>query len=71
MFIIIYDDNTIAVIVFAIAIATSVQGQYEKPFSQIITVGPFWDSPSWVCTSDKDFVVNGVLRGYPDADISI
>lgn len=62
---------TIAVIVFAIAIATSVQGQYEKPFSQIITVGPFWESMNWVCTSDKDFIVHGVLRGYEGAYLSI
>ena len=62
---------TIVVIVFAIAIAALVPGQYEKPFSQIITVGPVWQSLNWTCTSDEDFIVHGVLRGYEGAYLSL
>ena len=48
-----------------------VQAPPTNEFSQIITVGPVWESMNWVCTSDKDFIVHGVLRGYEGAYLRI
>lgn len=62
---------TIAIIIFAIVITAAVQPQPEKPFSQIITVGPVWTTNSWSCTSDKDFIVHGTLRGLEGAQLVI
>lgn len=65
---------SVVIIVFAIVITAMVQNQtrkQESSFSKIITVGPVWDTVSWVCASDKDFVVHGVLRGLEGAQLSI
>lgn len=59
------------VIIFAIVIAAIVQGPTEKPFSQIITVGPIWATNTWSCTSDADFVVYGTIRSLTDAQLAI
>ncbi len=42
-----------------------------EPFSQIITVGPLWESNSWTCVSDSDFMVYGTLRGLEDSQLEI
>ncbi len=59
----------IAVILAAIG-ATSAAEQ-EKSFSQIITVGPVWNTDSWLCTSNEDFVIHGNLRGLAGALLEI
>ena len=57
---------TIIIIIFAVVITATVQsqvqGQPEKAFSQVITVGPVWTSDVWSCISDADFMVYGALR---------
>ena len=53
----------VVIIVIAIGIASAVQGTPDKPMSQIITVGPIWNTDSWRCTSDADFIVSALLRG--------
>lgn len=64
----------VVVIIIAIAISTKIQ-QMETPqvrsFSKVITVGPVWTTNSWSCTSDRDFVVNGALRGLGSAQLEI
>ena len=62
---------TIIIIVLAIAIASAIQDKPEKPFSKIITVGPVWEKTIWSCTSDRDFIVHGALRGLQGAQIAI
>ena len=57
--------------IFAIVIVAQAQVAPKNEFSQIITVGPYWDSMNWICTSDKDFIVHGVLRGYEGAYLTI
>jgi len=52
------------IIVFAILITAVVHGPTEKSFSQIITVGPVWNTNSWDCTSDSEYIVHGVLISY-------
>jgi len=42
-----------------------------EPFSQVITVGPIWESDSWTCVSDSDFMVHGTLRGIGNAQLEI
>jgi len=42
-----------------------------EPFSQVITVGPLWESNSWICVSDSDFMVYGILRGLGNAQLEI
>ena len=59
------------IILFAIAISASLQGPDAEPFSKVITVGPVWDSDSWTCVSNSDFMVHGVLRGLGNAQITI
>ena len=69
--------SAVAVIIFAIVISISYQTQIlsensnPQSFSQIITVGPVWDTDSWTCTSDKDFMVDGILRGLATSEFSI
>ncbi len=43
----------------------------DEPFSKVITVGPIWDSDSWTCISDSDFMVHGTLRGIENAQLEI
>ena len=65
---------TIIIIIFAIAITASVQSQTQKEeasFSKIITVGPVWSSDTWACTSDKDFIIHGALRGLNGSQLEI
>lgn len=61
---------TIVVIVSAVAILLLMQ-ENEGTFSKIITVGPIWTSDVWSCTSNKDFLVYGALRGLENTQISI
>ena len=61
---------TIVIIVSAVAILLSMQ-KNEGTFSKIITVGPIWTSDAWSCTSNKDFLVYGALRGFENTQISI
>ncbi len=55
-----------AIIIFAIVITAAVQGTSEKPFSQIITVGPVWATDSWICTSDAEYMIHGTLASYEE-----
>jgi len=59
----------IAVILIAIG-ASSVVEQ-EKSFSQILSVGPVWDTDSWLCSSDENFIVHGALRGLAGSLLKI
>jgi len=59
------------IILFTIVITAVVQEQPEKPFSQIITVGPIWSLNSWSCTSDADFMVYGTVRALSGARLTI
>ena len=52
------------IIIFAIVITASIQGTPEKQFSQIITVGPVWQTDNWLCTSTSPFLIHGVLIAY-------
>jgi len=56
------------IIIFAIAIAAAVQGSPGTSFSQVITVGPIWNTDSWTCTSDDDFMIYGSLRALGDGN---
>lgn len=76
--ILILGASAVAVIIFTIVISVSYQTQIllsEKPhtesFSKIITVGPVWNATSWTCTSDKDFIAHGILRGLALSEFSI
>lgn len=63
--------SAVIVIVFAIAITSAIQDKPEKPFSKIITVGPLWEKTIWSCTSNRDFIIHGALRGLQGAQIAI
>ena len=62
---------TIVIIVIAIAITAAIQGTPEKPFSQVITAGPVWNTDAWQCTSDANFMVHAALRGIGTPQIQI
>jgi len=61
----------VVIIIAAIVITAFIQGPHEKPFSQVITVGPVWNSNQWSCTSDADFMIYGTLRGLEGAMLAI
>lgn len=63
--------TSVIFIIFTIATTAIIQGQPEKPFSQIITVGPVWATNTWSCTSDADFIVYGTVRALLDAQLTI
>ncbi len=42
-----------------------------EPSSQVITVGPIWESNSWTCVSDSDFMIYGTLRGLENSQLEI
>ena len=69
--------SAVAIIIFAIVISISYQTQIllsennTESFSKIITVGPVWNTNSWTCTSDKDFITHGILRGIALSEFSI
>jgi hypothetical protein len=62
--------GAVIIIVFAIVITSIVQGKPET-FSQMQTYGPIWNDLSWTCTSDKDFMIHGVLRGLSGGQLRI
>ncbi len=53
----------VVIIVIAIGISAAVQDSTDKSMSQVIIVGPVWNTDTWRCTSDSDFVVHAMLRG--------
>ena len=53
----------VVIIVIAIGITAAVQGTTDKSMSQVLTVGPVWNTNAWECTSDSDFVVHAMIRG--------
>jgi len=59
------------IILVGISVAAVLEPEPEKSLSKIITVGPVWDSDSWTCISNADFMVFGSLRGLGDSQISI
>jgi hypothetical protein len=61
----------IAIILVAIGISTTLQQPPKPQESQIITVGPLWNTDSWICTSDKSFMLHGTLRGLQGALLTI
>ena len=62
----------VVIIIVAVVITSAVQGPADKAFSQIINVGPVWNTDSWECTSDANFMVHVALRGIaPNPQIQI
>ena len=59
------------ILLAAIVIPLSFLAPNTEPFSKVITVGPIWDSDSWTCVSDSDFIVHGTLRGIGNAQLEI
>ena len=53
----------VVIIVIAIGISAVVQDSTDKSMSQVLTVGPVWNTDAWTCTSDSDFVVHAMVRG--------
>lgn len=59
------------IIIFAIVITASIQSSTMETFSQVITVGPVWNSDSWICTSDAEYIVHATLVGYDEDSMLI
>jgi len=53
----------VVIIVIAIGVSAAVQDSTDKSMSQVLIVGPVWNTDAWQCTSDSDFVVHAMLRG--------
>ena len=63
---------SVLIIIFAVVTTAVVENQKPSVSSfQVITVGPVWNGDTWGCTSDKDFIVHGALRGLAGARLSI
>jgi len=54
------------IIIFTIVITASVHSSTLETYSQVITVGPVWNTNSWSCTSDADFTVHATLIAYEE-----
>ena len=54
------------IIIFTIVITASVQNSTMSTFSQVITAGPVWNSDSWSCTSDAEYIVHATLIAYDE-----
>jgi len=54
------------IIIFTIVITASVHSSTMETYSQVITVGPVWNSDSWSCTSDADYTVHATLIAYEE-----
>lgn len=54
------------IIIFTIVITASIQSSTMSTFSQVITVGPVWNSDSWSCTSDAEYIVHATLIAYDE-----
>ena len=37
-----------------------------ETYSQVITVGPVWNTNAWSCTSDADYTVHATLIAYEE-----
>jgi hypothetical protein len=61
----------VAIILVAIGISTAMQQPQKSDSLQIISVGPIWNTNSWTCTSDSDFIVHGALRGLAGSLVEI
>lgn len=61
----------VAIILVAIGISAAIQQPPKTDPLQIISVGPLWNTNSWTCTSDSDFIVHGTLRGLAGSLIEI
>jgi len=59
------------IVLLAIIIPTMFLTPNDEPFSKVITVGPVWESNSWSCVSDSDFMIHGTLRGLENAQLEI
>ena len=59
----------VVIIVIAIGISATIQGSPDKAMSQILTVGPVWNTDAWECISDEDFMVHATLRGIGDSPL--
>lgn len=59
------------IILLAILIPATFLTLNDESFSKVITVGPIWDSDSWTCVSDSDFMVHGTLRGLGNVQLEI
>lgn len=60
-----------ATIIILIAISIAAVLEPQQKTIQIVTVGPLWDTDSWTCTSNSDFIVFGTLRGLGDSQIAL
>ena len=54
------------IIIFTIVITASIQSSTMETFSQVITVGPVWNTNSWTCTSDADYILHATLITYDE-----
>jgi len=61
----------IMIILLAILIPATFLTLNDSSFSKVITVGPLWESDSWTCVSDSDFMVYGTLRGLESSQLEI
>ena len=56
------------IILMAIAISAVVLSNSGKSsFSQVINVGPVWNTNEWTCASDSEYIVHCVLISYGDS----
>ncbi|HET6458295.1 MAG TPA: hypothetical protein VFG24_05410 [Nitrosopumilaceae archaeon] len=60
-----------AIITSLVIISLIQQDHTQTTFSKIITVGPVWQTNTWSCYSDQDFLVYGALRGLQGSMLSI
>ncbi len=63
---VLYVSAATIISIFTIVITASVQSSTMETFSQVITVGPVWNTNSWTCTSDADYILYATLITYDE-----
>ena len=59
------------IIVIAVAITGIITNSDVEESPQILVVGPVWNTDSWLCVSDRDFIIHGTVRGIEGSLLKI
>lgn len=59
------------VVIIAVVITGIITNSNVEESPQILVVGPVWDTDSWLCVSDRDFIIHGTVRGIEESLLEI
>lgn len=66
-----YTVIAVGIAIIIVLVITSYSKPVQDQSSQIITVGPLWNTNTWSCQSSSDYVVYGTLHGLDNSQLAI